>query len=83
MNDRSLEELLERIEQLTAQLERASDGGVVDPVVVRVLLDEYLSALGQLRAGVRTAERRLLSVAATVDEGARLLRKERKTKKAT
>ena len=84
MDNPRLEETLERIEQLTAQLERASEHGPVDPVAMRVMLDEYLSALEQLRAGVRAAERRLSSVAATVSEGARLVRKEQKaTKKST
>ena len=78
MNSRPLEELLDRIEQLTAQLERAPDGAGVDPAALRVLLDEYVSALEQLRAGVREAERRLASAAATITEGRKLVRKERR-----
>ena len=80
MSDR-LEELLARIEELTAQLERAPDIAPIDPIAMRALLDQYLSALEQLRAGVREAERRLASVASTVDEGNRLVRKERKGNK--
>ena len=82
--DGGLEETLARIEQLTAQLESASNSATIDPIAMRVMLDQYLSALEQLRAGVREAERRLSSVAATIDEGQKLVRKERKSsKKAT
>ena len=73
-----LEETLARIEALTAQLESASNAAMIDPIAMRVMLDEYLSALEQLRAGVREAERRLSSVATTIDDGTKLVRKERK-----
>ena len=79
-----LEETLARIEELTAQLEDASHTATIDPIAMRAVLDQYLSALAQLRAGVREAERRLSSVASTVNEGNKLVRKERKgTKQPT
>ena len=60
----------ERIRELTSLLERSATGGndEIDAVAMRLLLNDYASAVGHLRAVARLAATRIDDAAAPVRE---------------
>lgn len=74
----------ERLRHLAMELQRNSADSrldTLDIVTIRVMLEDYASALSHLRASVHTAEQQLSSVAATVADGHRIVREERKRRR--
>jgi cob(I)alamin adenosyltransferase len=67
---------LERIRQVTCELQNRADEmpDDLDAVTARVLLNDYASAVGHLRAAARLAERRVASASAPIEEARRFIR---------
>jgi hypothetical protein len=71
---------LDRLRQLTTAMQRrnSDNDDPLDRVTMRLMLEDYAAVLSHLRASVRTAEQLLSSVATTVTDGHRIVRRQSK-----
>ena len=71
---------LDRLRQLTAEMNRRPPDShdPLDRVAMRLMLEDYAAVLSHLRASVHTAEQLLASVAKTVTDGHKIVRRESK-----
>ena len=76
---------LDRIDRLTSEQHARIDEAIddVDMVAMRLLLNEYMTAVGALRAVARLAEQRVDAAWVPIDQARRLVRRELKPKRTT